>query len=160
MGRLEFIQYGRDGATWPNVDNNGAYIYALAYDGSFSQFYLARVVRANMANLFAPDWSYYVCPGHATTVCDGSDNASWSGTMSAGTAFAAVTDLGVGGVMYSSEVGVYIATGHESAVGGPQVRVETAPNPWGPWTLAGSMTVNPIASANLGFSVRCSRPPK
>lgn len=157
IGRLEFFVYGRDGATLPNVDNNGTYLYAIAYSGDFKSWYLARVLRANMANLSAADWSYYVCPGYATAVCDGSLSGSWSSLSAATKLGADYTISGytplLGGVMYLSEIGTYVSTGGCNGCGG-SVSILTAPHPWGPWVSSGHMSDNPLGlspPANLNF---------
>jgi hypothetical protein len=153
---MMWITYGRDGATWPNVDNNSTYIYNLCYAGNFGFNYLMRWNRDNAANLSAGDFEYYVCPGYSvSSVCDGLNNASWTLTMANATGISQVNNggflTGLGGAMYISELGIYVWTGGNTG----HVSFNTAPHPWGPWTLSGSLTDNPTGDVvlpdNLGF---------
>lgn len=146
MGRCEFVQYGRDGAPWLTVDNNLNYVYALCFDGAYKYYHLARVLRANMANLSASDWSYYACPAYATSVCDGMLDGSWSSVMANATPVSETAVLGLGGIMYSADLQTYISTGGNLG----RVPIGTAPHVWGPWKVSAIMSANPVPGANLG----------
>lgn len=135
MARMQFIQYGQDGATWPSVDDNATYFYSMSYDGAFSKNYLARFNRACMsAGMSASCVSYYA-------------GGTWSSDVADATVVAEVANTGLGGVMYSAHLGTYIATGGNIGA----VNVLTAPHPWGPWTVSGSMAYSPSPLVNLGF---------
>ncbi len=146
VARLEFVQYGQGGASWPSVDGNATYIYALAYSGNFNTWYLARVVKANIANLSASDWSYYKCPGYTTSVCDGTIGGNWDSDQANATPLG-TNNFGLGGVFYSSELASYVTLGGNI---GP-VPFYTAPHIWGPWTISATMNENPSPNVNLGF---------
>lgn len=152
MAWIEFFQYGQDGATWPNVDNNSTYIYGLGEFGDLTGWVLFRWTRANAANLSASDFSYYVCPGYATAVCDGSIGGNWTSTMSSATnlTIGPFSYPGLGNITYDSNLGVYILVGGYSPDG--NMNYQTAPHPWGPWVRVSSPPpYAPWTGANLGF---------
>lgn len=134
MARMQFVMYCRDNTVGcPSVDNNSTYVYALAYDGRFANYRVARGLRSTLAGMTAASWSYYHCPGYATTVCDGSNNANWDASVLNATAIMSAGTHGVlGGLIYSSDLGAYVFTG----TSGTDVLVSTAPHVWGPYTTS------------------------
>ena len=55
---------------------------------------------------------------------------------------------GLGGVLYDNNLHIYISGGGNVGF----VPIQTSPKPWGPWTISGKMTGNPVPGANLGFT--------
>ncbi len=153
VGRLMFVTYGRAGATWPSADNNSTYIYAISYDGSFSQLYAHRALRANLANLSAADWTHYKCATYPSPVCDGADSANWDADPSNSTSISNVGITGLGGVTYIDTLGIYVMSGGFGVGGNGTVPIISLPHPWGPLTVIGTMNGNPAASAQLVFVV-------
>lgn len=141
MARMQFITYCRDNTvSCASVDNNATYVYALAYDGRFANYRVARGVRSTLANLVASSWSYYHCPGYGTAVCDGTDNANWDASVLNATAIMSASSHGVlGGIIYSTDLAAYVFTGGQGIC--CSLQVSTAPHPWGPYTISNTFTV-------------------
>lgn len=141
MARMQFVTYCRDNTvSCPSVDNNSTYVYALAYDGQFASYRVARGLRSTLANLVASSWSYYKCPGYGTAVCDGTNNANWDSSLANATAIMSGSSHGLlGGLIYSNDLGAYIFTGGQGAC--CSLQVSTAPHVWGPYTTSNTFTV-------------------
>lgn len=143
MARMQFVTYCRDNTvSCASVDNNSTYVYALAYDGQFLAYRVARGLRSTLANLVASSWSYYHCPGYdpVTNVCDGSNNANWDASVSNATAIMSGNSHGLlGGIIYSADLGAYVFTGGQGVC--CSLQVSTAPHVWGPYTTSNTFTV-------------------
>lgn len=143
-----FIQYGKDyqGNT---VDNSSVYVYAISstnWDNG-SALYLGRVKVANIGNLNAADWSFWIGG-------DGMLDASWSSNLNNAVPILSSTyRLSVTAIQYFPGYGYLMLEWYYPNLPGPsQITNDSiwnsylAPHPWGPWgpsTLIGTNEWNP-----------------
>jgi hypothetical protein len=150
MGFVTFVHYCKDESVGcVNKDASDTYTYLLSQYGNFGSYTLARWPKSSMPTLDISTMQYYVCPGYATTVCDGTVGANWSSSL----ANATPLNLGLGAmadVVYLANQNTYGGVGWNGLNG--EVYLASAPRIWGPWTL--NKTVSPRSpSSASGVSV-------
>lgn len=151
-GLVMWLAYGQDGATWPSVDGNDLYVWALVNDAAYQGFKLLRKDRAHIMDSSYDRW--YYCPGYSTSVCDGMDNANFVTTFAAATQITTIDAAPLGSAFYSSTLGTYVGVGAWRDPGNVPVgayEFSTFPHPWGPFTLTGSQMYTGI-SPQISFT--------
>jgi hypothetical protein len=140
FGAPYFVWYGKDGEA--SVDNGDQYVYALSNNGHFENgddYVLGRVLRSNLPDLSAADWSFY-------TAGDGMKEDSW--TTSLGDAKPILTYAGkasMTGMTYIESLRRYVMVlwhyhraNFEQAIKdkdlGTVIEFFEAGKLWGPWS--------------------------
>jgi hypothetical protein len=142
-----FLEYGRDGRA--AVDKADQFVYAVSNNGFWDNgdnLVLGRIRRDKLASLKSADWEYYRSG-------DGLDDGAWNHYLDqAGLILDSPGKLGMGGMVYISELQRYFMIGWYYPAGGGKIKDacrETmwdfylAPKPWGPWTKISSHRFSP-----------------
>jgi hypothetical protein len=170
MASATFVMYCADDGTLGYLascnrhDNADAYVYLMANDGfwdSGNALYLARVPRAKMKSLNAPDYQYYKSG-------DGSLDESWTAAQAnASPVISNPRKLGEPNVQFIPALNRYLLLTYSY----PQGLAVTdrhsehslwlayeSPHPWGPWTLVNSTDwptqgyYNPVVLNDTAYS--------
>lgn len=139
FGTAYFVWYGKDGAA--SVDNADKYVYAVSNNGHFENgddYVLGRVLRSQLGQLSAVDWSFYKGG-------NGMRNSSWTSALDM--AKPILTNPGrssMTGMTYVEALHRYVmvswhyhAENFEQGIKDKDVTTVLeffdAPKPWGPW---------------------------
>jgi len=140
FGAPYFVWYGKDGEA--SVDNADKYVYAVANNGHFEagdDYILGRVLRTQLPNLSAADWTFY-------TKGDGMQDGSWTSKSDDAVPILANSQrCSMTGMTYIAGLRRYVmpmwsythvsfATAIDNKDLSTTVAFYEAPRPWGPWT--------------------------